>query len=130
MVTAFKSVGETTRPAVTSAKLLATLGKIVVPAESLAKLPAFTADAISCAPSLAPHARKRNVHQVAPIASGKTAPYIKNCYVYILKCNSSMPCAAPCDSIPCSKRCPKELTCGHQCKCFKTDNAALKLSRN
>ncbi|KAH9900363.1 hypothetical protein F4778DRAFT_791649 [Xylariomycetidae sp. FL2044] len=27
----------------------------------------------------------------------------------------SMPCAAPCDWVPCSKRCPKELMCGHQC---------------
>jgi hypothetical protein len=27
----------------------------------------------------------------------------------------SMPCAAPCDHVPCSKRCPKKLDCGHQC---------------
>ena len=27
----------------------------------------------------------------------------------------SMPCAAPCDHVPCSKRCEKELSCGHQC---------------
>lgn len=27
----------------------------------------------------------------------------------------SMPCAAPCDWVPCSKRCQKELKCGHQC---------------
>ncbi|KAF2718114.1 hypothetical protein K431DRAFT_275483 [Polychaeton citri CBS 116435] len=27
----------------------------------------------------------------------------------------SMPCAAPCDWIPCSKRCEKHLSCGHQC---------------
>ncbi|WDK18721.1 hypothetical protein CGRA01v4_10007 [Colletotrichum graminicola] len=27
----------------------------------------------------------------------------------------SMPCAAPCDWIPCTKRCPKQLECGHQC---------------
>ncbi|KAF2680876.1 P-loop containing nucleoside triphosphate hydrolase protein [Lentithecium fluviatile CBS 122367] len=27
----------------------------------------------------------------------------------------SMPCAAPCDWIPCSKRCSKNLRCGHQC---------------
>lgn len=28
----------------------------------------------------------------------------------------SMPCAAPCDWIPCSRRCVKTLSCGHQCK--------------
>lgn len=28
----------------------------------------------------------------------------------------TMPCAAPCDWIPCSKRCEKILSCGHQCK--------------
>jgi len=28
----------------------------------------------------------------------------------------TMPCAAPCDWIPCSRRCDKLLTCGHQCK--------------
>ncbi|KAL2850542.1 hypothetical protein BJX68DRAFT_275792 [Aspergillus pseudodeflectus] len=27
----------------------------------------------------------------------------------------SMPCAAPCDHIPCSLRCEKTLSCGHQC---------------
>ncbi|KAL4911007.1 AAA domain-containing protein [Aspergillus multicolor] len=27
----------------------------------------------------------------------------------------SMPCAAPCDHIPCSLRCEKMLSCGHQC---------------
>ncbi|KAK2008989.1 P-loop containing nucleoside triphosphate hydrolase protein [Colletotrichum eremochloae] len=27
----------------------------------------------------------------------------------------SMPCAAPCDWIPCTKRCTKQLECGHQC---------------
>ncbi|KAK2031684.1 P-loop containing nucleoside triphosphate hydrolase protein [Colletotrichum zoysiae] len=27
----------------------------------------------------------------------------------------SMPCAAPCDWIPCTKRCTKRLECGHQC---------------
>ncbi|KAF2275492.1 uncharacterized protein EI97DRAFT_475520 [Westerdykella ornata] len=27
----------------------------------------------------------------------------------------SMPCGAPCDFIPCSKRCDKILSCGHQC---------------
>ncbi|KAI1085704.1 hypothetical protein F5B20DRAFT_519390 [Whalleya microplaca] len=27
----------------------------------------------------------------------------------------TMPCAAPCDWVPCSKRCEKELDCGHQC---------------
>lgn len=26
-----------------------------------------------------------------------------------------MPCAVPCDIIPCSKRCENKLTCGHQC---------------
>ncbi|UKZ79237.1 hypothetical protein TrVFT333_006987 [Trichoderma virens FT-333] len=26
-----------------------------------------------------------------------------------------MPCAAPCDWVPCSKRCEKALECGHQC---------------
>lgn len=26
-----------------------------------------------------------------------------------------MPCAAPCDHIPCSRRCEKRLECGHQC---------------
>lgn len=26
-----------------------------------------------------------------------------------------MPCAAPCDHVPCSKRCEKLLDCGHQC---------------
>ncbi|KAF2117095.1 putative NF-X1 finger and helicase domain protein [Lophiotrema nucula] len=26
-----------------------------------------------------------------------------------------MPCAAPCDRVPCSKRCPEKLVCGHQC---------------
>ena len=28
----------------------------------------------------------------------------------------TMPCAAPCDWIPCSMRCEKILSCGHQCK--------------
>lgn len=28
-------------------------------------------------------------------------------------CN--MPCAAPCDWVPCSQRCKKRLSCGHQC---------------
>lgn len=27
----------------------------------------------------------------------------------------TMPCAAPCDWVPCSKRCEKVLSCGHQC---------------
>lgn len=27
----------------------------------------------------------------------------------------SMPCAAPCDHLPCSERCKKLLSCGHQC---------------
>lgn len=27
-----------------------------------------------------------------------------------------MPCAAPCDWVPCSRRCEKLLSCGHQCK--------------
>ncbi|OCL03127.1 P-loop containing nucleoside triphosphate hydrolase protein, partial [Glonium stellatum] len=38
------------------------------------------------------------------------------------KCDSAcphsqckQPCAAPCDWLPCSKRCQKELRCGHQC---------------
>lgn len=26
-----------------------------------------------------------------------------------------MPCAVPCDILPCSRRCPEHLTCGHQC---------------
>lgn len=26
-----------------------------------------------------------------------------------------MPCAAPCDHVPCSLRCEKMLSCGHQC---------------
>ena len=26
-----------------------------------------------------------------------------------------MPCAAPCNRLPCNLRCPKELSCGHQC---------------
>lgn len=26
-----------------------------------------------------------------------------------------MPCAAPCNRLPCSRRCPKKLDCGHQC---------------
>lgn len=26
-----------------------------------------------------------------------------------------MPCAAPCNRLPCSQRCPKSLLCGHQC---------------
>jgi hypothetical protein len=30
------------------------------------------------------------------------------------------PCAAPCDWLPCSKRCTKELRCGHQCKLSPT----------
>lgn len=29
-----------------------------------------------------------------------------------------MPCAAPCDRIPCSERCTKTLACGHQCPSF------------
>lgn len=28
----------------------------------------------------------------------------------------TMPCAAPCDWVPCSKRCVKVMDCGHQCK--------------
>lgn len=27
----------------------------------------------------------------------------------------TMPCSAPCDWVPCSERCDKELSCGHQC---------------
>lgn len=27
----------------------------------------------------------------------------------------TMPCAAPCNHLPCSKRCAKKLSCGHQC---------------
>lgn len=26
-----------------------------------------------------------------------------------------MPCSAPCDRLPCNKRCTKDLSCGHQC---------------
>ncbi len=30
----------------------------------------------------------------------------------------TMPCAAPCDWVPCSRRCDKNLGCGHQCKSY------------
>lgn len=29
--------------------------------------------------------------------------------------NCSLPCAAPCNRLPCNQRCVKSLTCGHQC---------------
>lgn len=39
----------------------------------------------------------------------------------------SMPCAAPCDSIPCSKRCERLLTCGHQCMYLPPPGGSLRV---
>lgn len=40
----------------------------------------------------------------------------KNCDSCCPHSQCSLPCAAPCDWLPCSKRCVKQLSCGHQCK--------------
>jgi hypothetical protein len=37
----------------------------------------------------------------------------------------TMPCAAPCDCVPCSKRCDTALSCGHQCKFFRSSGVTL-----
>lgn len=43
----------------------------------------------------------------------------------------SMPCAAPCNHLPCSKRCDKELSCGHQCKSnYMLQNSVLSANRS
>lgn len=39
----------------------------------------------------------------------------EDCSSHCPHTSCSMPCAAPCDWIPCSKRCPSKLFCGHQC---------------
>lgn len=40
----------------------------------------------------------------------------QDCSSACLHHKCTMPCAAPCDWIPCSIRCEKVLSCGHQCK--------------
>jgi len=39
----------------------------------------------------------------------------------------SMPCAAPCDWVPCSLRCEKMMSCGHQCEFFFLSRIQLTL---
>ncbi|KAJ5561386.1 hypothetical protein N7461_000147 [Penicillium sp. DV-2018c] len=39
----------------------------------------------------------------------------EKCLSQCLHSSCTMPCAAPCNHVPCSKRCPKKLKCGHQC---------------
>ncbi|CAP61981.1 uncharacterized protein PODANS_5_1320, partial [Podospora anserina S mat+] len=53
-------------------------------------------------------------------------PCHKPCAPCIEKCGwacehmgqCSLPCAAPCDRLPCDKRCSRKLKCGHQCPSF------------
>lgn len=39
----------------------------------------------------------------------------KDCASHCPHTKCTMPCAAPCNWVPCSKRCPFTLSCGHQC---------------
>ncbi|KAI1335495.1 hypothetical protein F5Y15DRAFT_409082 [Xylariaceae sp. FL0016] len=39
----------------------------------------------------------------------------QNCASHCPHQTCTMPCAAPCDWVPCSRRCEKHLSCGHQC---------------
>ena len=44
------------------------------------------------------------------------APCIEKCTWYCEhKGACNMPCAAPCNRIPCNERCPRNLSCGHRC---------------
>lgn len=44
------------------------------------------------------------------------APCIEKCtWSCTHQGSCSMPCAAPCDRLPCDERCAKILKCGHQC---------------
>ncbi|KAK8064546.1 hypothetical protein PG994_007184 [Apiospora phragmitis] len=43
-------------------------------------------------------------------------PCIEKCaWFCVHQGGCSMPCAAPCDRLPCDERCQKQLKCGHQC---------------
>lgn len=41
---------------------------------------------------------------------------IEDCDSGCVHSRCTMPCAVPCNHVPCSKRCPEVLSCGHQCK--------------
>jgi hypothetical protein len=117
MVNAPKYVGGTTRTAITNASPFATPEHHVDCAGSPARSPAATANVTEYAQNRALLAQKRNASQAALIANGR----IFNlkwlcCGRRMLTRNSSMPCGAPCDFIPCSRRCDKVLDCGHQCE--------------
>ncbi|KAK3317593.1 hypothetical protein B0T19DRAFT_294577 [Cercophora scortea] len=47
------------------------------------------------------------------------APCVEKCtWSCAHKGACSLPCAAPCDRLPCEQRCDRTLTCGHQCPSF------------
>ncbi|KAL4804110.1 hypothetical protein BDV18DRAFT_166268 [Aspergillus unguis] len=56
-------------------------------------------------------------HSVCDSTCGKACtPCIEKCtWSCIHQGSCSLPCAAPCDRLPCDERCPKLLECGHQC---------------
>ncbi|KAL5337619.1 hypothetical protein BJX70DRAFT_409080 [Aspergillus crustosus] len=57
------------------------------------------------------------LHSTCDLSCGKAcAPCIEKCpWSCIHQGSCSMPCAAPCDRLPCDERCTKTLSCGHQC---------------
>ncbi|KAK0624972.1 hypothetical protein B0T17DRAFT_639113 [Bombardia bombarda] len=59
-------------------------------------------------------------HSACPVECQKPcAPCIERCtWSCEHRGSCSLPCAAPCDRLPCDERCPQLLPCGHQCPGF------------
>ncbi|EEQ35140.1 Ab1-133 [Microsporum canis CBS 113480] len=69
-----------------------------------------------CGPCLSPCEVKCSHSQCPLRCHEPCAPCIESCtWSCEHKGGCGMPCAAPCNRLPCNKRCSKTLSCGHQC---------------
>lgn len=115
-----RPVADPTHPAATLVEQLVMEMRLALRVHLHARTNAFTQSAARSATSLARHAQSRRAHHRAHTQSALCGEYTSLCdagtFQCLLTCDHS--CAAPCDWVPCTKRCAEVLKCGHQCKLF------------